>query len=385
MQTPLKRIAVNFGGGYVPGLNAVITGVVLAASELGWEVLGIRDGFEGLLFPDRYPDGGVMTLSPAVVENLAGASGCILGTAARSDPFHVRAINAENMVEEVDRSDELLEKIKQEKIDAVISVVGARALSILWKLSRKGLRTVCIPKSVENDVAATMLSFGFNSALSFTADMLERCRQAARSARRIGVVEVLGEHAGWLALQAGMANCADAVLIPEIPYDLRKVAAKLREKGKAGRTFGLVVVAEGARSLAGLGAPPTSSDPNMKAALSPGATGGEGAHVIERSGQAAGVVAVELQRLTDQETYPLVLGQLARGGTPTIVDRQLGLGYGAGAVRALESGQSGVMAVFQPPDLKFVPMHEAINKFRTVPAESEFVQIARSLGISLGD
>src|SRR5512136_3156838 len=132
MQTPLKRIAVNFGGGYVPGLNAVITGAVLAATELGWEVLGIRDGFEGLLFPDRYPDGGVMTRTPAIVENLTGTTGCILGTAAQSDPFHVRTINAENMVEEVDRSDELLEKIRKEKIDAVISVVGARALSILW-------------------------------------------------------------------------------------------------------------------------------------------------------------------------------------------------------------------------------------------------------------
>src|SRR5512143_4161997 len=251
MQTPLKRIAVNFGGGYVPGLNAVITGVVLAASELGWEVVGIRDGFEGLLFPDRYPDGGVMRLTPAIVENLTGSTGCILGTAAQSDPFHVRTINAENLVEEVDRSDELLERIRKERIDAVVSIVGSRALSILWKLSRKGLKTVCVPKSVENDVAATMLSFGFNSALSFVADMLERARQAGQSARRVAVVEVLGEHSGWLALQAGMAVCADAVLIPEIPYDLSKVAQKLREQAKAGRTFGLVVVAEGAKPSAG--------------------------------------------------------------------------------------------------------------------------------------
>ncbi len=374
--TTQKRIAINFGGGYVPGLNAVITGAVLAASELGWEAVGIRDGYEGLLFPDRYPDGGIVKLTPQIVENLANASGCILGTAAQSDPFRVRTVNEENMVEELDRSDELLGVIKKEKIDAV---------SILWKLSRKGLKTVCVPKSVENDVAATMLSFGFNSALSFVADMLERCRQAAQSARRIGVVEVLGEHSGWLALQAGMAVCADAVLIPEIHYDLRKVAAKLREKAKAGRTFGLVVVAEGARPLAGLDAPSRTSDPKMKAALSPGATGDEGFHVIERSGQVAEEVALRIQRLTDQETYPLVLGQLARGGTPTVVDRQLGLGYGAGAVRALNNDQSGVMVVFQPPDLKFVPMAEAINKFRTVPADSEFVQIARALGISLGD
>src|SRR5512136_631341 len=385
MTIQIKRIAINFGGGYVPGLNAVITGAVLAAGKLGWEVVGIRDGYDGLLFPGHYSDGGLLKLTPQIVETLTGATGCILGTAAQSDPFHVRTINAENIVEEVDRSDELLERIKQEKIDAVISVVGARALSILWKLSRKGLNTVCVPKSVENDVAATMLSFGFNSALSFVAEMLERCRQAAQSARRIGVVEVLGEHSGWLALQAGMAICADAVLIPEIPYDLRKVAAKLREKAKAGQTFGLVVVAEGAKPMIGLDAPSRTSDPKMKAALSPGATGEEGLHVIERSGRVAAEVALAIQRLTDQETYPLVLGQLARGGTPTVVDRQLGLGYGAGAVRTLESGQSGVMVVFQPPDLKFVPMTEAINKVRVVPVDSEFVKLARALGISLGD
>jgi 6-phosphofructokinase 1 len=385
MKAQIKRIAINFGGGYVPGLNAVITGVVLAASELGWETVGIRDGYEGLLLPDRYPDGGMVKLTPQIMENLAGTSGCIVGTAAQSDPFHVRTVNTENMVEELDRSDELLGMIKKEKIDAVISVVGFRALSILWKLSRKGLKTVCVPKSVENDVAATMLSFGFNSTLSFTAEMLERCRQAAQSARRIGVVEVLGERAGWLALQAGMAVCADAVLIPEIHYDLRKVAAKLREKAKAGRAFGLVVVAEGARPLAGLDAPARTSDPKMKAALSPGATGDEGFHVMDRSGQEVAEVALQIQRLTDQETYPLVLGQLAKGGTPTVVDRQLGLGYGAGAVRALANDQSGIMVVFQPPDLRFVPLSEAINKFRTVPTDSEFIQIARVLGISLGD
>lgn len=385
MTTETRRIAVNFGGGYVPGLNAVITGAVLAASELGWETVGVRDGFDGLLFPERYSEGGLMKLTPPMVENLAGATGCILGTAGQSDPFHVRTVNAENFVEEVDRSDELLEIFRREGIDAVVSVVGSRALSILWKLSRKGLRTVCVPKSAENDIAATILSFGFNSTLSFVAEMLERCRQAAQAARRIGVIEVLGEHSGWLALQAGMAVCADAVLIPEIEYDLRKVAAKLQEKMKPGRTYGLVVVAEGAKPLADLKIPPKTSDPRMKAALSPGATGDEGFHVIERSGQVASEVALEIQRLTDQETTPLVLGQFSKGGAPTVVDRQLGLGYGVGAVRALNSNQNGVMVAFQPPDLKVVPMAEVINKVRTVPTDSELVQIARALDISLGD
>jgi ATP-dependent phosphofructokinase / diphosphate-dependent phosphofructokinase len=385
MQTPTKRIAINFGGGYVPGLNAVIAGAVMAANKLGWEILGIRDGFDGLLFPGHYSDGGLVKLIPDKVKNLADAGGCILGTAAQSDPFHVRTLNAENMVEEADKSDTLLEMIRKEKIEAIISVVGSRALSILWKLSRKGLKTICIPKSVENDVASTMLSIGFNSALSFTAEMLERVQQAAQSASRIGVVEVLGEHTGWLALQAGMAVCADAVLIPEIPHDLRKVAIKLREKARAGQKFGLVVVAEGAKPVAGMNESSKASDSKIKSALSPAATGGESLQVIDQSGRVAATVALEMQRLLDREAYPLVLGQLARGGIPTVVDRQLGLGYGAGAVRALNNNLSGVMVVFQPPDLKFVPMNEAINKVRAVPEDSEFIQIASALGISLGN
>src|SRR5512137_2149126 len=220
MSMPAKRIAINVGGGYVPGLNAVVTGVVLAANELGWEVVGIRDGFDGLLAPERYPEGGLLALTPQVVEDLSAGGGAILGNATRTDPFRVRQVNVENQVEEVDRSGDLLAKIAAEKIDAVISVVGPRALSILFKLHKRGLKAVCVPTSVENDVAATQLSFGFNSALSFAVEMIERVRQAARSAQKLGVVEVLGEHAGWLALQAGMAVCADAILIPDIPYDL---------------------------------------------------------------------------------------------------------------------------------------------------------------------
>ncbi len=382
----MKRIGINVGGGYVAGINAVIAGTVLAGHELGWEVMGIRDGFDGLLFPERYPDGGLLKLTPHWVESLSAGGSPLLGNATRADPFRVRQVNAENMVEEVDRSGDLIARIAGEEIDAVISVVGPQALSILFRLHRQGLRTVCVPTSVENDVAATQLSFGFNSALSFAVDMLDRVRQAAQAARKIGVVEVLGEHAGWLALQAGIAVCADAVLIPEVSYDLQKVAAKLTEKIKAGRTSGLVVVAEGAMPRAGQQTPAEAAPPeSLKASLSPGATGQAGVHVIERSGHVAQAVALQLQRLTDQASYPLVLGPLVKGGPPTAVDRQLGLAYGAGAVRALQEDQSGVLVAFQPPDLKYVPLAEAINKVRTVPANSVFIQIARSLGMALGD
>ena len=386
MNTEVKRIALNIGGSYVPGVNAVVSGVVAAADRLGWTVVGIRDGFDGLLFPERYPEGGLLTLTPRMVENASAGGSPILGNGTRTDPFRVRQVNAENMVEEVDRSGDLLARIAGEKIDAVISVVGPQALSVLFRLHRQGLPTVCVPTSVENDVAVTQLSFGFNSALSFAVDMLERVRQAAQATQKIGVVEVLGEHAGWLALQAGIAVCADAVLIPEVPYDLVQVAAKLRQKTSTGRTSGLIVVAEGATSVGGEQPDAeTLAAQSMKASLSPGATGPMGTHVIEGAGRAAQSVARHIQRLTDRTTYPLVLGQLVKGGPPTAVDRQLGLGYGAMAVRALKENQSGVMVAFQPPELKFVPLSEAINKVRTVPDKSVFMQIARALGISLGE
>jgi 6-phosphofructokinase 1 len=230
-------------------MNSVVAGAVLAAGELGWELVGIRNGFDGLLHTDQHPDGGLVVLDRQRIENLDPAGGGVLGQAPRVDPFHVRQVN-DGMVEEVDLSDHLLERLKEEQIDALISVVGGRGLSILYKLHRKGLNTVCIPRSIENDIAATMVSFGFNSALSFTIEMLDRIHQAAKSARRIGVVEVPGEYSGWLALQAGTAVVADAVLIPEIPCDLHALAAKLTEKMSVGRPYGLVVVAEGAQ-LAG--------------------------------------------------------------------------------------------------------------------------------------
>ena len=265
------------------------------------------------------------------------------------DPFHVRQLNADEMVEEVDQSDELLARLKAEKIDALIPVVGGQGLTIIYKLHCKGLNTVCVPRAIENDIAATLVSFGFNSALSFTIEMLDKARQAAQAARKIAVVEVLGAQAGWLALQAGIAVCADAVLIPEIPCDLQKVAARLKEKMTARRSYGLVVVAEGAKLVPTTPSPGRINHPSLKASLSPLATGDNSTHVIQRSGQAAETVATGLQLLIAEETYPLVVGPWARGGAPTAVDRQLGLAYGAGAVQALNAGQNGVMVAFQPP------------------------------------
>jgi 6-phosphofructokinase 1 len=385
MSTNKRRIAINVGAGFVPGINAVVIGAALSARKLGWELVGIRDGFDGLLHPERYPDGGLLPLGHQLIENLDPAGAGVLGQAARVDPFHVRTVDADGMVDEVDMSDALLQSLKAHKVDALISVIGGQGLSILYKLQRKGLNAVCIPRAIENDVAATLVSFGFNSALSFTIDMLDKARQAAQSAQKIAVVEVLGSQAGWLALQAGIAACADAVLIPEIPSDLKAVAAHLKAKITQRRPYGLVVVAEGAKFIeeAPAGAAKHAENP-LKASLSPLAAGGASEHVIHRSGQAAETVASRLQLLIAEETFPLVLGPWTRGGAATAVDRQLGLAYGAGAIRALDAGNSGVMVAFVPPDIKFVPLAQAINKVRTVPADNEFIQIAASLGICLG-
>ena len=365
-----RRVAINVGAGFIPGMNSVLMGAALAGGKLGWEMIGIRDGFEGLLHPDRYPDGGLVTLSPELVENLDPATGGVLGQAPGVDPSQVRTVNGE----EVDLSDALLTRLRAENIDALISVVGGQGLGILYKLHRRGLHAVCIPRSIENDIAATAISFGFNSALSTTIEMLNKAYQAARSARKIAVVEVLGEHAGWIALQAGIAVRADVVLMPEIPCALKHVAARLKDKISARRPYGLVVVAEGAKFVDYT--PAQEDQPSVNALKAPPSPPAKG-HIAE-------AVAAALQQLIATEIYPLVIGPWARGGSPTALDQQLGMAYGAGAVQVLKGGQNGVMVAFVPPDIKFVPLTEAIDKVRTVPADSEFLRLAQSLGIYLG-
>ena len=383
MKNVTKKIAINIGAGYTPGVNAIIIGAAHAAYKLGWQVVGIRDGFEGLLFPDRYPDDGLVDMGPEVIERLNPAGSDALGTSASIDPFHVRTVNELGMIEEVDMSDTLLKNLKDKKIDAVISIVMGRGLSILYKLNQKGLNSVCIPRSVENDMAYTAVSFGFNTALSFTIDMLDRARQAAQSAHKIFVVEVLGEQAGWLALQSGIAVMADAVVIPEINCDLKKLGEHLNQKLTSGRPFGLVVVAEGAKFTVDVLATAATLS-SLKKSLSPLATGDDDSHAIQRSGKAAEFIANKLQQSIPFEVQPLVLNQWVRGGAATAVDRQIGLCYGAAAVRALDEGNDNTIIAFVPPEITFIPLVDALNKVRTVPAHSEFLKVAQTLGIYTG-
>jgi 6-phosphofructokinase len=362
-----RRIAINVGSGFVPGTNAVVLGAAIAGGKLGWEMIGMMNGFEGLLKPEEYPEGGLINLGPGLIENLDPSTGGILGQAPRVDPFHASSVHGG----EVDLSGQIIKRLKEEEIDALISIVGGKGLDILNKLHYRGLQTVCIPRSIENDIAATAVSFGFNSALSVTIEMLNKAYQAAKSAGKIAVVEVPGEQSGWIALQAGIAVRADAVLMPEIPCDLQNVAKRLKDKISVRRPYGLVVVAEGAKFIDYLENQDMRSSGNFPEIIT--------------AGQVAGTVATRLQKMVIEETYPLVIGAWARGGNPTAIDHQLGMAYGAGSVQVLKAGQNGVMVSFMPPDISFVPLVDAVNKVRTVPADSEFMRIAHSLGIYLGN
>jgi 6-phosphofructokinase 1 len=252
--------------------------------------------------------------------------------------------------------------------------VGVAGLGVLDKLHRKGLHTVCIPRSIENDVVSTPMAFGFNTALSTTIEMLNKAYQAARSARKVAVVEVLGQQAGWIALQAGIAARADAVLMPETPCRLRHLVARLKDKRSARRPWGLVVVAEGAQ-LFDLPPEPAGGAPVKDV---------DGPCVVPGPGRVAEMVADRLRARIDGEVTPLVVGPWARGGNPTAVDQQLGMAYGAAAIQALKSGQNGMLVAFVPPEIRLVPLAEAVGKVRTVPHDSEFLRIAGSLGIYLG-
>lgn len=380
----IKRVAIALGAGYTPGVNAIIMGAAISAHRQGWDVVGIRDGFEGVLFPERYQNNGLIDLGPEAIAKLNPLNSDAMGTASMVDPFNVRTISELDMVEEVDMSDVLLENLKKQNIDAVVAIMMGRGLSILHRLNLKGMRSVCIPRSVENDMAATAVSFGFNTALSFTIEMLDRAMEAAKSAKKVGVIEVLGTQSGWLALQSGTAVLADAVVLPEYPCDVQKLAEHLKGRVTNDRSYGLVVVAEGARftNLPGL---PADTNDDLKKALSPLATGDvNDKFVISRSGKSASELSHGLQQLLTFDIFPLVLGPWTRGGNATAVDRQLGLGYGSAAIRALQSAQFGTMVSFMPPSMQFVPLIEALNKVRTVHSESYFIDIAKSLGIFTG-
>jgi len=366
---PIRRIAINTGGGDAPGLNAVIRAVAACADNHGWECLGIRDGYNGLFKPDEYADGGLMRLTPDRVDGITHLGGTILGTTNVGNPIKYPTRLPDGSLVEQDRSDDLIQCFRDNRIDALVAVGGDGSLSIANHLAKKGLRAVGVPKTIDNDLDQTVVTFGFDTAVSFATECLDRLHSTAQSHRRVMVVEVMGRYAGWIALNAGISGNADAILIPEIPYDLASVAAKLREREGQGRKYAIVVVAEGAKAKGG------DTSVIEKRVGAADRLGGAGEKV------AAGLSAL----LTKRETRQVVLGHLLRGGSPTSFDRLISLRFGAAAVRALAEGHSGVMVALDPPTVRYVPLEKATNRMKTVPPNCDSVSTARELGISLGD
>ncbi|HSD28268.1 MAG TPA: ATP-dependent 6-phosphofructokinase [Vicinamibacteria bacterium] len=364
----IRRIAISTGGGDAPGLNAVIRAVVLAAHKRGLEVVGIRDGYNGIFLPDRYPDGGLVTLTRDSVRGITHLGGTIIGTTNAGNPLKFPVKQADGTVAEVDRTAELVRALDAHGIDAVVAVGGDGSLTIANALAKKGVRIVGVPKTIDNDLSRTVVTFGFDTAVSFATECIDRLHTTAASHRRVMVVEVMGRYAGWIALNAGLAATADVILIPEIPYDIACVAEKIQERYARGRAFAMVVAAEGARAK-GAGYSVVEKKPGS----------------AERLGGVGEKVAAEIAEATGRDTRHVVLGHLLRGGAPTTFDRLTSLRFGAAAVRALAAGKTGVMVALDPPKVRYVPLAEATERLKVVPLGCDTVLTARELGICLGD
>ncbi len=369
MSNPIRRIAVCTGGGDAPGLNAVIRSVVVAAINRGWECYGIRDGFNGILFPERYPDGGVFRLTKDRVRGISHLGGTILGTTNRGNPLHFPVKMPDGSTRDVDRSDEILQYFAMKELDALVSIGGDGSLTIANALHQKGLRVVGVPKTIDNDLDKTFTTFGFDTAVAFATECLDRLHSTAESHQRVMVVEVMGRYAGWIALHTGIAGNAHAVLLPEIPFDIDKVAAKVVARDVDGHPYTIVVVAEGAEPVHGHREVAEAAEIGHAERL-----GGIG----ERVGQA-------IHARTGKDTRVVVLGHLLRGGSPTSFDRLAAMRFGTAAVRALGEGQSGIMVALGFPNVNYVPLEEVAGRMKAVPLDSDTVQTARDLGIEFGD
>jgi ATP-dependent phosphofructokinase / diphosphate-dependent phosphofructokinase len=357
-----KKIAVVTGGGDSPGLNAVIRAVVLSALNRGWEVYGIERGFEGLLHKDR-----IIKLETHHVRGIIYTGGTILGTTNRGNPFEL-CVKENGKVRTLDVSEKIVRRFKQLKLDAMIVIGGDGTLRIASRLAELGMPVIGVPKTIDNDLAATELTFGFSTAITTATDAIDKLHATAASHERVMVVELMGRYAGWIALFAGVAGGADVILLPEIPFNFPAIVRKVNDRWRRKRNFAIVVAAEGALP-----------------------EGGERIYQAKEEGREprlggiAENVARELHRLTKHETRSLVLGHLQRGGQPTPADRLLSTRFGAAAVRAVERGEKNCMVALQASSIVTVPLEDAINKTKFVPLDSDVIQAARELGISFGD
>jgi ATP-dependent phosphofructokinase / diphosphate-dependent phosphofructokinase len=355
------RIGVLTSGGDCPGLNAVLRGVVLAAERLGWDVVGFRDGFEGLL-----PPGNHMILDRKSIDGIMALGGTIIGTTNRG--HFVAKTGAGDRTEVPAQVIEDAKKILSElQVEALIIIGGDGSMVTAQQLQEAGIDCIGVPKTIDNDLEATATTFGFDSAVDVVVDALDRLHTTATSHRRVMVVEVMGRHAGWIALHGGIAGGADIILVPEIPFDYDKIANAIKAREAAGYHGTVVVVAEGAR-------------PKHGEQVKRDVEGGE-----FKLGGIGEIVAREIAKRTGRETRCCVLGHLQRGGAPTTLDRILATRFGVKAVQLANEGHFGSMVSYQNYKVRHVPIAEAVNRIKLVPANGELVQTARDVDISFGD
>jgi ATP-dependent phosphofructokinase / diphosphate-dependent phosphofructokinase len=358
------RIAISTGGGDAPGLNAVIRAAVLSARTRGWDVLGIKRGFSGLLGEDE-----IVPLTVDSVRGIAGQGGTIIKTTNRGSPFAYPIQQPDGSWKNVDRSDELVENARNLGIEAIISIGGDGSLKIAQQLQEKGVRVVSVPKTIDNDVAGTITTFGFDTAVNTAMEAIDKLHTTAESHDRVMVLEVMGREAGFIALHAGVAGTADVILIPEIDWQIDKVCEKIMARDASGKRFSIVVVAEGSKPKGGHESIIGESLPGQDRRL-----GG----IAERLGY-------DIQRLTGKETRSMVLGHLQRGGSPTGYDRLLATRFGAAAVQAVADKKWGHMVALQSPHLVTIPIEEVLRETKRVDPKHDVVQTARMIGISFGD
>ncbi|MDQ6786617.1 MAG: 6-phosphofructokinase [Acidobacteriota bacterium] len=354
-----KQIGIVTGGGDAPGLNAVIRAAVRTATgEYGMKVVGVEDSFEGLIGETK-----TMKLTKKAVGGILPRGGTMLGT--RNTGSFCKFVNGAVVIPE-EPIREAIGNLKRMEIEALIVLGGEGTLEIAEHFCRQGFPVIGVPKTIDNDLAATELTFGFMTAIDIATEALDRLHTTAASHDRVMILEVMGRHTGWIALHAGLAGSADVILIPEIPFSFESVAQKVFAREKSGSRFTNIVVAEGAAEVGkgeiykDLGN--TGSAPRL---------GGVGDYVRQK-----------VEEMTGKESRCVVLGHLQRGGSPNAFDRMLGTNFGACAVRALVGGESGKMVALQAGNIITVPLTDAIANVKTVPVDGQLVQTARDIGIS---
>lgn len=358
------HLMINTGGGDAPGLNAVIRAATYAALNRGWKITGIRYGYGGLIDDDASL---LVNLDRQAVRGIHHLGGTILGSVNRNPPFEY-PVEKDGKIVLTDISDRVMERFREEKADALIAIGGDGSMRIAQRFFEKGMPVVGIPKTIDNDLDCTSSTFGFDTAVSIATEAIGRLHTTAESHRRVMVVEVMGRYAGWIALNSGVAGGADVILLPEIEYDMEKVAEKIRSRDESGAGFSIVVVAEGAKPKGG-----TISIRGKE---------------IGKEADLGGVgesVAQQVRELTGKETRCVVLGHLQRGGGPTHFDTLIATRFGAAGVRLVEEGGFGKMVALQPPRMVSVPILEAISRRKIVSIDSDTVLTARDIGISFGD